>query len=57
MNVHMYMYNRVDVHANICVYMSIYLYIHTDAHVYANGCKTVRVVTHIFNIPNFTSCF
>ena len=25
--------------------------------VYANGCKTVRVVTHIFNIPNFTSCF
>ena len=23
--------------------------------VYANGCKTVRVVTHIFNIPNFTS--
>ena len=25
--------------------------------VFANGCKTVRVVTHIFNIPNFTSCF
>ena len=23
--------------------------------IYANGCKTVRVVTHIFNIPNFTS--
>ena len=38
MNVHMYMYNRADVHANICVYMSIYLYIHTDAHVYVYSC-------------------
>ena len=26
-------------------------------HIYANGCKTARVVTHIFIIPNFTSCF
>ena len=39
------------------IHAHTYIYIYLYVHVYANGCKTVRVVTHIFNIPNFTAWF
>ena len=51
-------YVYIYIHCHYYHYDPYYHYFnYYHYHDYANGCKTVRVVTHIFNIPNFTSCF